>query len=933
MNDDEVLRIIADAADHGWEALNLSRYGLTEIPEGIFSLTNITTLNLYDNQIEQIPEAITNLRNLQTLDLRRNKIQEIPELFSNLSNLTSLNLSGNQIKKIPESFANLTSLIELYLFDNQIQKVPEIIANLTNLKVLALQKNQIREIPKILSRLGDLTSLSFAENQIQTIPVEITTLACLKILVLYDNQIKEIPQEIANLTNLEKLFINKNLITEVPETLCDLINLTELYLHDNNIQKLPKIIENFSDNLKKLDLRGNPIPISSELINSQDPKKILSYLRQLHTDARPLHEAKVLLVGQGNVGKTSLIERLIYNRYIKDQPQTDGLNVKRWNVEINSIDIRLNVWDFGGQEIYHATHQFFLTKKSLYLLVCNCRISEEENRIEYWLKLIGDESPVIIVGNKRDEQPLEINGKALCKKYPNIRGIIEVSCKTSDGIEELRTDILQQITNLKEVYDLLPLSWFEVKQKLEVMTEDFITYNRYLSICHENKITDEKDQSQLIELLHRLGLVLNFPEYPFLQNTNVLKPQWVTDGIYTLLSNDIIKTINKGIFTKDDLIRIFDPIRYPIDRHNYLINLMKQFELCFEIDCHPSKFLIPAILPKTEPEDVELEGEPLEFQYHYDILPSSIISRFIVLTHSKIHKETHWRSGVMLEYKNNNEILNIALVKADTEERKIFIYISGRKDTNTKRSFLAIIRDVFQKIHVTLPNLTITERIPVPKHPDHPPLDYQELLNLEAMGETALVIGKLWLRIDFRQILDGYESQDLRLEAQRDLRLEAQKREHDMRAYAYEDIRDLAKLIASRSITTSAEVNVMSQESKYTNSLEGATIANFANEVTGNARQQANQHIHQAPNQKLTEAAKEIKDLLDQLDKEYDRNTLSGQAMINAKAIEAIDKNPRLKDRIVNALKEGGSSALEELVDYPAIKILVATLKGFIDVK
>jgi internalin A len=205
-------------------------------------------------------------------------------------------------------------------------------------------------------------------------------------------------------------------------------------------------------------------------------------LRQLHTDARPLHEAKVLLVGQGNVGKTSLIERLIYNRYIKDQPQTDGLNVKRWNVEINSIDIRLNVWDFGGQEIYHATHQFFLTKKSLYLLVCNCRISEEENRIEYWLKLIGDESPVIIVGNKRDEQPLEINGKALCKKYPNIRGIIEVSCKTSDGIEELRTDILQQITNLKEVYDLLPLSWFEVKQKLEVMTEDFITYNRYLSI-------------------------------------------------------------------------------------------------------------------------------------------------------------------------------------------------------------------------------------------------------------------------------------------------------------------------------------------------------------------------------------------------------------------------------------------------------------------
>jgi len=150
---------------------------------------------------------------------------------------------------------------------------------------------------------------------------------------------------------------------------------------------------------------------------------------------------------------------------------------------------------------------------------------------------------------------------------------------------------------------------------------------------------------------------------------------------------------------------------------------------------------------------------------------------------------------------------------------------------------------------------------------------------------------------------------------------------------AYEDLLDLAKLFASRPITASAEVNVMSQESKYTNSLEGATIASFANEVTGNARQQAIQHIHQAPNQKLTEAAKEIKDLLDQLDKEYDRNTLTGQAMINAKAIESIEKNPNLKDRVINALKESSSTALEELVDHPAIKILVAALKGFIDVK
>ena len=85
--------------------------------------------------------------------------------------------------------------------------------------------------------------------------------------------------------------------------------------------------------------------------------------------------------------------------------------------------------------------------------------------------------------------------------------------------------------------------------------------------------------------------------------------------------------------------------------------------------------------------------------------------------------------------------------------------------------------------------------------------------------------------------------------------------------------------------------------------------------------------------QNLTEAAKDIKNLLNQLDKDYDRSTATGQAMISAKAIEAIEKNPTLKARVVNALKQGGTTALEVAIDHPAVKPIVATLKGFMDVK
>jgi internalin A len=136
------------------------------------------------------------------------------------------------------------------------------------------------------------------------------------------------------------------------------------------------------------------------------------------------------------------------------------------------------------------------------------------------------------------------------------------------------------------------------------------------------------------------------------------------------------------------------------------------------------------------------------------------LSRFIVLSHEKIHKQVCWRSGVMLEYCEGEEVYNIARIKADPEEDKIFISISGRE--TTRRVFLSLIRDTFTKIHRSFANLEVTEWVPVPGHPDHQPLDYQELLGLEDMGEQTVTIGKLRLRLNLRQLLDGYEPLELR---------------------------------------------------------------------------------------------------------------------------------------------------------------------------
>jgi internalin A len=261
----------------------------------------------------------------------------------------------------------------------------------------------------------------------------------------------------------------------------------------------------------------------------------------------------------------------------------------------------------------------------------------------------------------------------------------------------------------------------------------------------------------------------------------------------------------------------------------------------------------------------------------------------------------------MLQYQENNETYNIARIQSDPEDKKIFIAISGRKET--RRQFLSIIRDAFKKIHNTFANLEISEWVPVPNHPEYPPLSYQDLLGLEAMDVKEYPIGKLKVNINIRQLLDGYESMGYRR--------------------AYEDMRDIAKIMADRSVTI--ENHPISQATINTNYLQGSNIANFAKEVVENTHLQDNQHIHQSPSQNLTQAAKDIRDLLDQLNQDYDRNTPTGQAMIGAKAIEAIEQNPTLKDRLINALKAGSGAALEELVNHPVIKIVVTVFKGFED--
>lgn len=172
---------------------------------------------------------------------------------------------------------------------------------------------------------------------------------------------------------LQRLDLDSNQLTTLPDSIWQLTNLQRLDLGFNRLTTLPDSIWRLT-NLQKLDLRNNPLQDPPPEIAVQGIDAIRTYFaeRAANPDDIGLYESKLLLVGEGRVGKTSLSKSLrIPNYQLEDEQSTEGIDIQTWTIPKAETgleeDFRLNVWDFGGQEIYHATHQFFLTRRSLAL--------------------------------------------------------------------------------------------------------------------------------------------------------------------------------------------------------------------------------------------------------------------------------------------------------------------------------------------------------------------------------------------------------------------------------------------------------------------------------------------------------------------------------------------------------------------------------------
>jgi internalin A len=328
------------------------------------------------------------------------------------------------------------------------------------------------------------------------------------------------------------------------------------------------------------------------------------------------------------------------------------------------------------------------------------------------------------------------------------------------------------------------------------MPENYLTFEHYRQVCAENGETDAKAQESLAFYLHSLGIVLNYKDDPRLRYTHVLNPHWVTNGIYKILNSQRLAD-QQGELRVDDLVDILDTEEYPSEMHGFLFDLMKKFELCFSFPEDDSRYLIPELLDKEEPESIkEFQlDECLNFQYDYPVLPEGLLPRFIVRMHALSTGMPRWRTGVVLEFEGCR-----ALVKADVQDKRVFISIQGPPEN--RRRLLAVIRSDFERIHATIEKLQPVGIVPVPGNPGVT-VSYKELLVMEqhGMGSFPKVAGNEVITLDVQKLLNGVD-------------LEGAREKHDGPArlfYSYshkdEDMRDELdahlKILEHRGLITS----------------------------------------------------------------------------------------------------------------------------------
>ncbi len=761
--------------------LDVANNQLVELPSWLANLTNLAYLSVGNNKLNGLPSWIGHLRRLSELGIDNCHLAEVPDWLSNLTQLRNLRLSNNELVSLPEVLSAPTSLESLQLENNKLTRLPGWLGSLMELDTLHISGNQLGEVPDSIARLSGLKWLGISNIGLTRLPEWIGTLTALTWLDLSDNSLASLPESIKDLTRLSYFYLHNNKITDLSSWIGDLHGLRRLDLPGNSLIKIPQGIVglrgleylNLSFNeiasiqpelarltdLKTLNLSNNQLteipdwlldlPSLEELSLAENPKlispppeiaasgteSVLAFLRARREGASRQWVSKLLVVGEGSVGKTSLIKALLGTEHDPVEVTTHGIRVTELMVQHpdrTDVQMRLSTWDFGGQQIYHATHQFFLTDRSLFLLLWNSRLGWEQGRLEYWLDIIksrAPDSPVLLIATHADvnQRPVDLPIDELRREYPQIAGSLVLDNQTRRGVAELRTALARQAADLPLMGAEWPTTWLNAAETVKACPENHITPDQIWHLMSRAGAEDPAQQRYIAVAMHQLGDILYYKDDPELEQTVVLRPEWVNEYISQVLDSKAVDKA-RGLLTYAEMTRLWSELDRGMRDH--FLGMMDKYEISFRVDGGPRGIvsLVVELLPWNPPlyedswnEMLTVPGvSQIKVLYQLNTMPPGIPTWFIARSH-RFTTNTHWRTGALLQHPDG---VHRALIRAQPRRNVVELTVRGPAPA----AFFSILDDGFNGTLDRYPGLEIKRLVPCRCEDDCPELfDYDDL--------------------------------------------------------------------------------------------------------------------------------------------------------------------------------------------------------------
>ncbi|MCI4664976.1 MAG: 50S ribosome-binding GTPase [Neomegalonema sp.] len=810
-------RLIAECKATRSEELDLGGLQLEELPAELLELTWLKRLWLGADKFSRETAVLIGRK-------RRNALQALPRAFGDaLAQLELLDLGRNQIGDAGAAhLAGLKALTRLDLRDNGIgDDGAAHLAGLAALTSLDLSHNGIgADGATHLAGLKALTSLDLSFNEIGDEGA--AHLAGLKALTSLDlrgirrrggNWISAAgAAHLAGLTALTSLDLSGNRIgADGAAHLAGLKALTRLSLRGNKIGAEGAAHLAGLTALTSLDLGGNrrlggnevgaegaraildawgsrenaasaqhldltyngdtDALLPQEILQTKRPAEILAAWKsrqlaeQSKEGVKPFNEAKLLIVGEEAVGKTSLLRYLSQAKpRIEGHAKTKGVDLVRWRLERQEAHKKwtLNAWDFAGQDTTFGTHQFFLTHRSIYLLVLTDRTENRrsyDEDLEKWLNTIrnrGGDSPVIVVINQSDEEKAKrvaaktgkwgvtLDEEELREKVPNIVKILRTSCdanayaaRTISDLEDAIVDVLENAPQLDSIREPVPREWLRTKDRViaEASDRKILPLSRYKEICQEPfregvepdalkgpAIEDPNLQRALLSMLSNLGVIVAYgldeDASPTREKT-LLDPNWLTDAFYSVLDSALIRD-QHGEFSRSDLPLLLDEQAYPPKDHHFIVEMMMDGGIELAIPCgdrDADRYLMPQALDDKQPPIGShiFDGEGVtRFRYRYRFLPPSFMPKFIVRTAARSYDPPHrWLTGVWLRI---NDCPVQVIESRVNNAPQIDISVAGPSENHWDT--LRATREFMDQLHHDNPGAEPEPLVPLPDQPN-----------------------------------------------------------------------------------------------------------------------------------------------------------------------------------------------------------------------